>query len=55
RRQIPPESVLIMSNLYGQLSGDAFVIFPSLDSAKQAVMEKNHQHIGTRYVDLYLL
>ncbi|XP_060679660.1 epithelial splicing regulatory protein 1 isoform X2 [Hemiscyllium ocellatum] len=52
--QIPPESVLIMSNLYGQ-SGDAFVIFPSLDAAKQAVVEKNHQHIGSRYVDLYLL
>ncbi|XP_072426316.1 epithelial splicing regulatory protein 1-like isoform X4 [Chiloscyllium punctatum] len=52
--QIPPESVLIMSNLYGQ-SGDAFVIFPSLDAAKQAVVEKNHQHIGSRYVELYLL
>ncbi|GCC25724.1 hypothetical protein chiPu_0004135 [Chiloscyllium punctatum] len=51
---IPPESVLIMSNLYGQ-SGDAFVIFPSLDAAKQAVVEKNHQHIGSRYVELYLL
>ncbi|XP_041046234.1 epithelial splicing regulatory protein 1 isoform X1 [Carcharodon carcharias] len=53
--QIPPESVLIMSNLYGQPSGDAFVIFPSLDTAKQAVVEKNHQHIGSRFVDLYLL
>ncbi|XP_069777968.1 epithelial splicing regulatory protein 1 isoform X3 [Narcine bancroftii] len=53
--QIPPESVLITSNLHGQTKCDAFVRFPSLDVAKQAVVEKNHQNIGSLYVDLYLV
>ncbi|XP_078254535.1 epithelial splicing regulatory protein 1 [Rhinoraja longicauda] len=53
--QIPPESVLMTSNLYGPSSSNALVTFPSLEVAKQAVLDKNHQHIGSRYVDLYLV
>uniref|UniRef100_W5MVA5 Epithelial splicing regulatory protein 1 n=1 Tax=Lepisosteus oculatus TaxID=7918 RepID=W5MVA5_LEPOC len=53
--QIRPESVMIANNLYGQPSTDALVTFPSLQSAKQAVQDRNHCHLGSHFVDLQLL
>ncbi|XP_032875978.1 epithelial splicing regulatory protein 1 isoform X2 [Amblyraja radiata] len=52
--QISPESVLMTSNLYGPSGSNALVTFPSLEVAKQALLDKNRQHIGSRYMDLYL-
>lgn len=52
--QISPESVLMTSNLYGPSGSNALLTFPSLEVAKQALLDKNRQHIGSRYLDLYL-
>ncbi|XP_043922477.1 epithelial splicing regulatory protein 1 isoform X2 [Protopterus annectens] len=52
--QVLPESV-IMNNASGQPTSDAFILFPTLQSAKQVVQEKNHHPLGSSFVDLCLL
>ncbi|XP_033849359.1 epithelial splicing regulatory protein 1-like isoform X2 [Acipenser ruthenus] len=52
-----PESVMMMmmNNLYEQPISNALLTCPALQSAKQAVQDRNRSHIGIHCVDLQLL
>jgi hypothetical protein len=38
----------------GRASGEAWVTFTSAAEAERAVQERNRQHMGSRYVELFV-
>ena len=48
-----PESCRIGTDGTGRASGDAWVSFATKEEASRAVMERNRQHLGSRYVELF--
>jgi RNA recognition motif-containing protein len=48
-----PESCRIGMDGNGRPSGDAWVTFASVEEASRAVMERNRQHLGSRYIELF--
>jgi len=51
---IAPECIQMQQNAEGQPSGEAMVSFTSRAEAERAILEKNKQHIGTRYIELFM-
>ncbi|KAF0292793.1 RNA-binding protein fusilli [Amphibalanus amphitrite] len=51
---IAPECIQLQQNAEGQPSGEAMVSFASRTEAERAILEKNKQHIGTRYIELFM-
>ncbi len=49
-----PGSVQIGVNREGRPSGEAWVGFPSMDWAQRAVNDRNNQHMGSRYIELWI-
>ena len=47
------ESDVIIDMSRGRPTGYALVFLPSEDDAAKAMKELNHQHIGSRYVDVF--
>ncbi len=47
-------SVHIGTNREGRPSGEAWVDFASAKAAQRAVLERNKQHMGSRYIELFL-
>jgi hypothetical protein len=42
------------SQLYGgRPSGDAWISFATVEEASRAVMQRNKQHLGNRYIELF--
>ncbi|XP_043222924.1 epithelial splicing regulatory protein 1-like isoform X2 [Amphibalanus amphitrite] len=52
--EIAPECIQLQQNAEGQPSGEAMVSFASRTEAERAILEKNKQHIGTRYIELFM-
>lgn len=50
---IEESSVLFTTNAEGRPSGEAYVRFHSTGEADRAFDEKQHQHMGSRYVELF--
>ena len=48
-----PESARIGSESSGRASGEAWVSFASAEEASRAIADKNRQHMGSRYVELF--
>ena len=48
-----PDSCRIGTDASGRASGDAWVSFVSVQEAARAVMERNKQHLGNRYIELF--
>uniref|UniRef100_UPI00358EA02D epithelial splicing regulatory protein 2-like n=1 Tax=Myxine glutinosa TaxID=7769 RepID=UPI00358EA02D len=53
--QLCADSVLLLHDLNGQPSGEAFVTFSSPELASQAVLEKHHHHLADRPISLTLV
>ncbi|XP_077983480.1 epithelial splicing regulatory protein 1-like isoform X1 [Glandiceps talaboti] len=51
---VPHQNVQLQYNQDGRPNGDALVAFHSADLAVQVIQEKNRQHLGSRYVELYM-
>jgi len=39
----------------GRQTGEAIVAFPSRADAERAILEKNRQSLGNRYVELFMV
>eukprot|EP00013_Stygamoeba_regulata_P004937 CAMPEP_0177634854 /NCGR_PEP_ID=MMETSP0447-20121125/3585_1 /TAXON_ID=0 /ORGANISM="Stygamoeba regulata, Strain BSH-02190019" /LENGTH=408 /DNA_ID=CAMNT_0019136593 /DNA_START=30 /DNA_END=1257 /DNA_ORIENTATION=+ len=52
---IPGSIRLGMQQMTGRPNGEAFVSFQSLQAAQKAMQQKNRQHIGSRYVELFFV
>nr|CAD7262816.1 unnamed protein product [Timema shepardi]CAD7573615.1 unnamed protein product [Timema californicum] len=52
---LTPECIQLQRSMDGRATGEAIVCFPSRVEAERAVLEKNRQHIGNRYIELYLI
>jgi RNA recognition motif-containing protein len=50
---ILPQSVQIGMTSDGRSSGEAWVSFGSSEEAQRAIIEKNRQHLGSRYVEIF--
>ena len=48
-----PESCRIGADGTGRPSGDAWISFATVEEASRAVMQKNKQHLGSRYIELF--
>lgn len=48
-----PEGVVIGTTREGRLSGEAFVQFPSVAIAKEAIEQRNRATMGDRYIELF--
>nr|CAD7404155.1 unnamed protein product [Timema cristinae] len=53
--ELTPECIQLQRSMDGRATGEAIVCFPSRVEAERAVLEKNRQHIGNRYIELYLI
>lgn len=53
--EIDPNSIQLRSDGSGRKNGEAFVNFSSAEEAKRAVEDRNRFHMGTRYIELFLL
>ena len=50
---ILPQSVQLGMTPDGRPSGEAWATFGSPEEARRAVVEKNRQHLGSRYVEIF--
>ena len=48
-----PQSVQLGTNSDGRSSGEAWVTFGSPEESQRAIFEKNRQHLGSRYVEIF--
>jgi heterogeneous nuclear ribonucleoprotein F/H len=48
-----PHSVQIGMTQDGRSSGEGWVTFGSPEEAQRAIIEKNRQHLGSRYVEIF--
>jgi hypothetical protein len=51
---VVPGSVHVGYNHEGRPSGEAWVEFPSMQRAQKALQDRNKQHMGSRYIELFL-
>ena len=51
--QYIPGSIRIGTDSTGRPSGDGWISFASVQEASRAVMERNRQHLGSRYIELF--
>lgn len=49
-----PESVKIGQDPDGRSSGEAWISFGTDEEARRAVNDRNRQHLGNRYVELFV-
>lgn len=52
--KVSPECIQIQRTPDGRSTGDVLVSFFNRCEAERAILEKNHQTIGNRIVELYL-
>uniref|UniRef100_UPI00358E57BD epithelial splicing regulatory protein 1 isoform X1 n=1 Tax=Myxine glutinosa TaxID=7769 RepID=UPI00358E57BD len=53
--QVPPESMLLLSDFPPQSAGDGLIPFPPLQASLPAITDKAGTHMGHHDVDLYLV
>jgi RNA recognition motif-containing protein len=53
--ELDTSSIQIRVDSNGRKNGEAYVNFASMDEAKRAVEERNRCHMGSRYIELFLV
>jgi hypothetical protein len=53
--QITQDCIQMQRGCDGRPTGEAIVAFPSRADAERAILEKNRQSLGNRYVELFMV